>query len=455
MAHAEPVATPLRESALRLAPSTVLLYALPGLGLGFMQSLIQFYLLKFSTDLLLLPAAWMGLMLGISRIWDGISDPIAGYWSDHTHGKLGRRRPWLLAAGAPLALGFAVLWSPPAGIPTAALAAWIGAALLIFVTAQTAFQVPHLALAAELTVETPDRNRVFGVRLALVLFGFLLAAVALAACERAMEPRDVVSSIALVASTLTAGLCALCAWRIHEPRRSRAQIAQSPYRAFGDVLRNPPARLLLGVLFLEAVGFGTMTTSMVYASEYLFERAGFASLLLASALVSALASVPVWLRLAHVFSRRDLWIASLVGRALAFGALFTLPSAMVLLVLATVVIGACFGGGSIFGPGLKADVIDADEQHSGERRDGTFFATWNVVDKGAQGSAIALAGFVLALSGFQPNVPQDPSALFGIRMLYSGLPCIAYVAAALLLARFRAAARMPEMHAEPSAPARP
>jgi len=426
-------------AAARRLPASVLAgYALPGAGVSFMENLIQFYLLKFAADVLLLSPAWTGALLGIARVWDAGSEPLVGYWSDRTRTRLGRRRPWLLGAALPLALSFAALWSPPAALSSEALTFWMLCALVLFVGAQSAFQVPHLALGAELTHDERERNRVFAVRLALSLSGVFLAALTLGGLERASDPRGAAVRVAAAAGVATAALCALAVWRVREPREHAARAMASPWAAFGGVLRNPHARCLLAVVFLEAIGFATMTTSMAFATQYLFQREGATSLFLASALVAMLASVPVWMRLARRWGRLRLWQASLVGRALAFGSLLVLPAtAWQVVVVSIVVIGALFGCGSIFGPAVKADVIDDDARRSGERREGTFFASWNLAQKGAEAAAIALAGVVLELSRFTPNAVQDAGALLGIRALFAGFPCCFYALAALLLGVLR------------------
>ncbi len=74
----------------RIPTGAIAVYALPSVSMGFMSALISFYLLKFSTDVLLLAPAVMGLLFGISKVWDAISDPLAGYWSDRTRSRLGR-----------------------------------------------------------------------------------------------------------------------------------------------------------------------------------------------------------------------------------------------------------------------------------------------------------------------------------------------------------------------------
>ena len=420
--------------ALRLPRPALALYALPGLGLGFMESLIQFYLLKFAVQVLGLAPAALGVVLGLARVWDGVTDPLAGYASDRTRSALGRRRPWLLASALPLGAAFVAVWCVPSSLPPAGVLLWLGGALLLFESAQSAFQVPHLALAAELGAER--RNHVFGARLAATLAGFLLGALALGSFERAPEPRGRVALAALAAGIACAGLCLLCGWRVREPRAHDACPAPPPGRAFGDVFRNRQARRLLVVVFLEAIGFATMTTSLAFASEHLYERRAPASALLAGALIATFASVPLWLLLARRFERRRLWLASLAGRALAFAALGWLPPSGGALLALNVAIGLCFGAGRIFGPAVQADVVEDEERRSGERKEGSFFACWNLVEKGGQGAAVVLAGAVLELSRFQPGAAQDPGALQGLRLLASGLPCAFYAAAALLLARF-------------------
>jgi GPH family glycoside/pentoside/hexuronide:cation symporter len=92
---------------------TILIYSLPGLPLAFTFTLVLVYAMKYATDVLLVPTVVMGALFGLSRVWDALTDPIAGHLSDRTRSRLGRRRSWLLASarwapfhvGAPRAVG--------------------------------------------------------------------------------------------------------------------------------------------------------------------------------------------------------------------------------------------------------------------------------------------------------------------------------------------------------------
>ena len=95
----------------RLPTSTVLVYAAPSVGVGFMFFLTNVYLMKFSTDVLGIAPAAMGVIFLVSRVWDAVSDPIAGYLSDRTRTRLGRRRPWMLVGAIPVGAVFALMSS--------------------------------------------------------------------------------------------------------------------------------------------------------------------------------------------------------------------------------------------------------------------------------------------------------------------------------------------------------
>ena len=155
--------------------SAILIYASPAPCIGFMFFLVSMYLMKFSTDVLLIAPGVMGLIFGISRIWDGISDPLAGYFSDRTNTRIGRRRPWLLASLVPIVAVFLMVWSPPQMLTGTALVVWMAVGVIGFYTAMTIFGVPHASLGAELSMSYDDRNRVFGWRHICFMSGAFLA----------------------------------------------------------------------------------------------------------------------------------------------------------------------------------------------------------------------------------------------------------------------------------------
>jgi oligogalacturonide transporter len=105
-------------------------YNLPTVGIGFMFFIVALYLMKFSTDVLLISPAIMGLIFGISRIWDAVTDPLAGYFSDRTTLKSGRRKSWIFASIIPVCASFYMMWNPPTSLSNWETTLWMGAAVL-------------------------------------------------------------------------------------------------------------------------------------------------------------------------------------------------------------------------------------------------------------------------------------------------------------------------------------
>ena len=145
-----PDAPPPGAAAKRVPLRTLVLYGLPAAPINFTFMLTGVYLLKFAADVLLVAPGVMGTLFGLSRLWDAVSDPIAGHLSDRTRSRLGRRRSWLLASALPVAAGFAMIWSPPHSLSGSALAAWVGLGVFVYFTGTTLFSIPHESLGAEL-----------------------------------------------------------------------------------------------------------------------------------------------------------------------------------------------------------------------------------------------------------------------------------------------------------------
>jgi GPH family glycoside/pentoside/hexuronide:cation symporter len=422
---------------MRLPLATLLLYAAPGLGFGFMMMLVSTYFMKYATDVLAVPAATMGAILLVSRAWDAFADPVAGYLSDRTRTRLGRRRPWLLAGALPLAAGFVLAWSPPASLPAAALPLWIGGAVLLLFTALTLCRMPHEALAAELSRDYHERNRVFAVKRALFGVGALGVFAALAALERAGDPRAAAPLLALGAGGVTAALLLLTGLRIREPAAHRGRGAAHPLAAARDVLANPHARRLVAVALLQQVATGTVTTAAAYHAQYVLGDAGAFPLLLACFFVATLVSIPLWLRAARHVDKKPLLVVSMGAVGAILGAMFAVGEGDHVLFFSLAAAGGVAAGAlDVIMPSLQADVIDWDELRTGERKEGVYFAAWHLAEKLALGIAAAVTGLALAWGGFVPNRPQTPSALLAMRSLISLFPLACYAAGSLLFLRF-------------------
>ena len=422
----------------RIRNAVIAAYNIPTVGVGYMFLLVNMYMMKFATDDLLISPSTMGLIFGISRIWDAVTDPVAGFLSDRTGSRYGRRRPWILGAILPIAVAFYMLWSPPLALEGGWLVGWTAAGIFLFYSAMTVFIVPHTSLGAELSLDHHERTRIFGVRHVTWTLGSFVAVGGMAMLIGAENPRTMASSLALIAIVVTSGLLLWMVLGVDERPEYQGRGSDHPYRAFRGVLRNPHALLLLIVFLIESIGGATITVLTAYVSEYIVGTPEYTALYLLLYMIPSAASVPLWVWVSRRVGKKQLWIYATVATGLGFGAMMFLEMGAVLTIsLLAVALGICAGAGAVVAPSIQADVIDYDEYATGQRKEGAYFAAWNFVFKTATGITLMLTGVVLDAAGFVPNQEQTESAKFALKVLYALFPLGCYLIGALLLTRFR------------------
>jgi len=427
-------------SSARLSWAAIGLYGFPATAVQFAYMLIAVMYMNFATDVLLVAPATVGAIFLASKLWDAVSDPVVGFLSDRTELRFGRRRSWILASSVPVA-GFAImLWAPPAGLSGTQLAVWVGVAIFGFYTAYTAFYVPHLALGAELSFERIERNRVYGSRQIGSAIGLLLA---FALGAPLLERHETARVTAVELGWLT-GLACLVSIAIaalllpREPTASVGRGARNPVAALRDVWRNPHARILLFVFFIEWFGVGGTSVMAPYIVKYVIKLEGVLGLVLLAFVLPATLSIPVWVRLAGRFERHRLWMAGMALSCVGYASLLLLDEGRLWVMLCcSILCGTGSGCGNTLGQAIKADVIDYDEYMTGERKEGSYFAVWAFVQKLAVGLMIGLVGFLLSLAGYVENTDQPAVVRNAMIWLNGGIPSLCFVAGIFAFSRFR------------------
>ena len=415
----------------------IAVFNLPTVGMGFMYLLVNMYLMKYATDVLLIAPAVMGLIFGLSRLLDAATDPLAGFLSDATRSRMGRRRPWLLYAAVPVAFSFYMMWSPPASFDESDSILYMLIGVILFYSTMTAVFVPHQSLAAEVSEDPYQRTRLFGGRHIGWSLGSFIALGAMWVMIRSSEPRETATEIAILAGIATTLMFFWMVYRVPERTVHQGRGGKNAYRAFADVLRNPHSRILLGVFLIESLGAAVVNVLTTYISEYIVGTPDYAPMYILLYALPSAASVPLWVRLAGRYGKKRLWLFSMLVSAGCFGSMLFLQEGDVLMIsTVALILGLGAGAGAVVAPSIQADVIDYDELKTGERKEGTYFATWNFVFKLATGLTLVLTGFALDLAGFVPNVEQTETARMTLLGLYGGFPMICFLLGAYLFHRY-------------------
>src|ERR1700677_1501134 len=115
-----------------LTLKTKLLYGAPSFAGAGMVIPIFINMPKFYADNVLVPLGYLAMAIAIARSLDALSDPLMGWISDHTHTRLGRRRPYILL-GAPLCgVAFFCLLNPPIALKGKDAAIWFLVSFILF-----------------------------------------------------------------------------------------------------------------------------------------------------------------------------------------------------------------------------------------------------------------------------------------------------------------------------------
>ena len=418
--------------------NTILLYGSPATGPSLLYMWILLFYMNFATDVLLVAPQVIGTIFLVSKLWDAISDPIAGYLSDRTRSRFGRRRSWMLGSAIPISAAAIMMWAPPEALKGSALALWIGVGVFIFYTAYTAYYVPHLSLGSELAIENNDRNRIFAARNIAYQIGLLLSVLGGVYVFSGEDPRSNGALLALgVGAITTLGIIGAALRLPSEPSRPEQGGGQSLLSSMRDVTSNPHARILLFVFLIESIGLGATGTMTPYAVKYIVKDESILGPVMLASFAPAMLTIPIWVRLARRYERHHLWMISMVIAACGYGCLFFLDEGRTwLMFCSSLFTGTSMGCSSTLGHAIKADVIDHDEYMTGERKDGSYFAALAFISKLGSGVMLGLSGWMLGASGFVPNIEQTDATRTAIVFFMGGAPVLGFFLGLIAMTRF-------------------
>jgi glycoside/pentoside/hexuronide:cation symporter, GPH family len=447
---AEVLAIPGGGLAPRLSTAACAGWGVGSLGMSLMFSATGVLMLRFLVDYVGIAAAVAGLLISLAKIYDAVTDPLIGVLSDRTHSRWGRRRPYLLWGGLLSALTFVAIFQLGALAGTE----WkVGAAvvvLLLNATGYALFNVPYLAMPAEMTPDYHERTRLMSFRVAGVAAGQLFAS--------SVGPLLIVwfgGGVQGHAATswFLGAIIAISALICFQGTRGAPLVAFRPtefsFRAqLRAALSNRPFLLLLGVkltyLFGLSVYFAVLTFLFTYVMKISYSYLSLYFLLQGSGM---LLSQPLWVRLTRRLGKKHAYYAA--------SALYCLPLASWLLaapgepgwavVLRGAFAGVAGGGLLLIGQSMLPDTMEHDFRLTGERREGLLSGIYTTVEKLSFSIGPALLGLVLGAAGYVSSATaaaaQPAAALRAIYICASLLPMASTLVGCLLLRAYTLEAR--------------
>jgi len=140
-----------------------------GFGIGSIPDSIYFFawdlfVLFYYTQVMGLSGSLVGTAVLIVMAIDAVSDAYVGHFSDNLKNmRYGRRHTLMAIAIIPMMISFIALFSPPVGLSTGQLFAWLLGFALLSRIAITFYIIPFRAVGAELSRNPAERSRIFAL----------------------------------------------------------------------------------------------------------------------------------------------------------------------------------------------------------------------------------------------------------------------------------------------------
>ncbi|WP_071147090.1 MFS transporter [Bacteroides ihuae] len=420
-----------------------------GYGFGDMASsmfwkLFGSYLMIFYTDVFGLPAAVVGTMFLITRVWDSAFDPIVGIVADRTHTRWGKFRPYLLYLALPFALIGILTFTTPSLSDTGKLIyAYVTYSLMMMV--YSAINVPYASLLGVMSSDTKTRNILSTYRMTFAYIGSFIALLLFmpmanyfsgGSTAPADEQQGWVMAVIVIAVMCTV-LFYFC-FAFTRERVKPIKEKQSPLREdIRNLLGNKPWWILLGAGVAALVFNSIRDGATVYYFKYFVVEADYATVSFfgvsfvlsglylavgqAANIVGVILAAPISNRIGK---KRTYMGAMSIATVLSVIFYWFGRGDLVLIFVFQIFISIC--AGSIFPLlwSMYADCADYSELKTGNRATGLIFSSSSMSQKFGWAIGSALTGWLLAYFGFKANVVQSEETIHGIKMFLSFLPAV-------------------------------
>lgn len=418
----------------------------------FFQTFILF-LPIFYTDVFGLPAAAMGTMFLVTRIFDAVNDPIMGTIADHTKTRWGKFRPYILLFAIPFGIMGVLTFTTPGFDATGKLIyAYITYNLLMVM--YTIVNVPYSALMGVITPNSLERTEVSSFRfVAAFVGGLIVQAATISLVKYFGQGSDAVGwqwamgCLAGLAAVLLFITFATTKERVQPPKEQKSQFK----RDLKDLFSNAPWLMIAGATVCQLTFIVMRQSSVAYYFKYyvgdqqlnLFGNVinlsyeTFTSSFLLTGSVVTIIGVVLTKWFSKLLDKKNTYAGFLIAAAVVNAVLYVVrPQDVILIYVLNLLFSFFVGPVSVLQWAMYTDTADYSEWKNNRRATGLLMAASLFALKLGLTLGGAFVGWLLAYYGFVANQEQTPEAMSGIVSLLSIFPAIFGIAGGLLMMRY-------------------
>ena len=399
-------------------------------GLGDMASHIGLdnviiFLTFYYTDVVGLPAAFVGTMFLLARTADAIIDPAMGYMADRTRSRWGKFRPWMLWLALPFGVSCLLTYAVPQSLDMSGKMIFASVSYTFMMLMYTAINIPYCSMGAVITPDNDERISLQSWRFFLATLGGAMSTFFMMPLAEYLGGADKLAGYRW-AMAIMASAAVIMFWFCFANTRERikAPATHNNYLAeLRDLLRNDQWRVV-AVLVMTNIGFGVIRLgAMMYFVTYYLGNAAYFMWMLAAHIIGKAAGSLLAKRLTRNANKVQMFgYCSVLAGLLSIG-LFFAPKAVLVLVPLTFIVSTLYQSTTTLMWVMMADVADYGEWRQGKRMDGIIFSTFLAVLKLGMALSGAIVGWTLGFSGYVANAAeQTPLAMHCIVALFTVVP---------------------------------
>jgi len=411
-------------------------YSLGDTASHFVWDMVGFWILIFYTDTFGISAAAAGTIMLIARFWDMASDPIMGIIADRTKTKWGKFRPYILWMALPYSILAVLAFSTP-DFGNTGKVVYAGVTYILLMTVFTAINLPYSSLGAVMTSDSYERAGLNSYRFIFAFVGqFIVSGTALSLAlyfgkgDSAKGYQYTLILFSIISFILFMITFKTTKERVQPPKKQKESLKED----FFNLFKNKPWVILFFVGIISFIMFAMQNLSIAYYFKYYIGKEESVQLFNVIGTVALIVAIPFSKPLAKRFGKRTVFLASSLLSGFFFILLY-LPGVNDIYMI----YGFNILAKMAYAPAVPllwtmlADTADYSEWKTGRRATGLTFSAATFAQKAGWGIGGALAGWMLAIFKFTPNVEQTETAITGIKLMISVFPGILYMSCAILL----------------------
>lgn len=412
-------------------------YGFGDFGNGFMFDMGQMYLNKYFIDVCAIPAAISAAVFSVTKIFDAFMDPVAATVIDNKKkiGKAGRFRPVMMIGAILLGFMTVVTFSMP-DLSLGFKIFFAYASYMLWGLIYSFTNISYGTLASVMTRDTKERSFLATFRQAGSLGAQLVAGIAFVPIMSFFDDPHVGYQIA---AAVMAALGVAAFYVCYRNTREKVPVERESNQKVGFVksiqilVTNRPLICMILMTLFTISAMNTNNQMMIFFCEYNLGNAGLTSVINFVMIGCSVVGISLIPKLVEKFGKKKTAMGGLLIAIVADALNFFMPTNIAaFMILVTIgYVGLAIPNGVTWA--FVTDTIDYGEWHTGIRRAGTTYATFNFARKLAQALAAVVSSGILVATGYVANAAQSEATLLGIKGAMTLYPAIALTLALLTL----------------------